>query len=59
MVLICLHREMHRALSLLLRRTQQLERNQRIGNNRLSYRKEARDGWGEYANERESCVYNE
>ena len=56
MVLTYLHREMHRALSLLLRRTQQLERNQRIGHTRISCRKEARDWWGEYANETESCV---
>jgi hypothetical protein len=56
MVLTYLHREMHRALSFLLRRTQQLERNQRIGHTRISCRKEARDWWGEYANETESCV---
>jgi len=44
-VLFRLHREMHRALSLLPRRTQQLRKTGETGANlRLKYRKEVREG---------------
>ena len=49
-----MHREMHTALSLLPRRTQQLRETGETGANlRLKYRKEVREG-GKYA--KESCV---
>ena len=52
MVLFRLHREMHRALSLLPRRTQQIRETGETGAKlRLKYRREAREG-GKYAKER-------
>ena len=52
MVLFRLHREMHRALSLLQRRTQQLRETGETGKNLgLKYRKEVREG-GKYVKER-------
>jgi len=51
-VLFCLHCEMHRALSLLPRRTQQLRETGETGEHKgLKYRKEVREG-GKYARER-------
>ena len=51
-VLFRLHRKMHRALSLLPSRTQQLRETGETGANlRLKYRKEVKEG-GKYAHER-------